>query len=252
MPAVMRALLAAGLGTLVLIGVAASALAFDLTTCGQIIHAGETGTLRGDLSCFVSFGPAVTMDGGTLELNGFAIRGGGRRVGVECVRQDGPGRPTCTIRGPGEISDFENGIDGGGCTVTIDGVALRRNRTGILLALDCDLQATNLTVTDGGTAIWANRLRGDGLVVSDNAGDGVKVNGRMRLRGLTAANNGVGVRARHGRLIDSVVSGSDTFDVLASGRLRLVRTLCATSGRVSRRFPDGERVSGRLRCEPGP
>lgn len=231
---------------IVLLLAASPAMAVDVTTCGHVITRGELGTLVADLDCGGPGVRGVVMGGGTLELNGFTIRGAGRGVGIECVTQDGTPRPTCTVRGPGLVTGFEIGINGAGCTVSAAGLTIRGNESGIALPLAGDLEATDLVVTENGVGIWAQGVRGSGLVVSGNTGDGVNANRRLRVRSLTAIGNGAaGVRARQGRLVDSRVVGSGGFDVLASGRLRLVRTACENSGRVRRRTGS---IIGELGC----
>lgn len=231
---------------LAVLGTVGRALALDVTACEQIIGPNETGTLVADLTCSGPFLTGVRLDGGTLAMNGFTIRGNGRGTGTECTSLDGTGRPECTVVGPGEVEGFEIGIGGAGCTLTLDNVVVRGNALGVSLPLAGSLRATDVTVVDGGLGIWAQRLRGDRLTVRGNTGDGVNVNGTMRVRHLTATDNGVGVRARHGRLVDSSVLGSAGFDVVATGRLRLRRTTCERSGKVRRRAGT---VVGELNCQ---
>ena len=226
-----------------------AAAAIDIVACRQVVPAGQVGRLLRDLDCraqssFPFSAEGVRLEGGaTLDLNGFAIRGDGSGVGVMCA--PGRRRAPCRVKGPGEISGFWAGVNGGGCRLVMKRVLVRGNTNGVYAPLDCDLRGDHLDVEDNlGDGIWVARLRGRTLAVRGNGGRGV-VTSRIAARGLAATDNALeGVRqsttrGRFGRLVDSTVIGNDAagagLDIAAAGRLRLRGVRCRRSARL--RYP---------------
>ena len=72
----------------------------DISTCGQIVDAGQVGEVVGDLDCkAVSGSPAVTLKpASTLHLNGHAVAGGHLGVFTDPGKKGGPQlfESTCT------------------------------------------------------------------------------------------------------------------------------------------------------------
>lgn len=222
---------------------APTAGAIDLDACGMVVEPGQTARLTADLDCgplpewpFSTRGIRL-QPGATLELNGFALRGDGSGVGVEC----GPGKRArtraCTVVGPGEISGFYAGMNGGGCRMVARDVTIRENTVGVLGPLACRLDAEELTVTDNlEDGVWVWRLRARGLVASGNGDAGIRT-GRLAARDVFATGNGeIGVvqfttRGRLGRLVDSTVLGNVLTDI-AAVRVRLRRVECGRSERL--------------------
>jgi hypothetical protein len=239
--------------------------AVEITTCAQVVAAGEVGQLRNDLDCgpappFLLAAKGVQLEhGATLYLNGFTIRGNGTGVGVACGG-DGA-RPTCRVNGPGTITGFWAGFNGGGCRFVARDLVVRGNTNGIYGPLACALEADGVHVVDNTEdGIWVWRMRGRDLVVSDNGARGV-VATRIYVHGLTATGNGrEGVlqqiaHRRAGWLVDSTLAGNDTggagYDIAAAGRLRLFAVDCGRSARIEYPFAgngDEPEVVGTLGC----
>ncbi len=249
--------------------VARAAGAVEITACGQVLRAGEIGQLRRDLDCAVQpptwpfSATGVRMeDGATLHLNGFTIRGDGSGVGVTCSQPD-TRRATCTVNGPGTISGFWAGLNGGGCLFVVRGIVLERNTNGIVGPLACDLRAEQVNVIDNTEhGIWVARMRGRDLVVSGNGGSGLLAS-RLNVHGLAATGNGgegvrqSTIRGRFGRIAYSTVIANGVngpaYDIAAAGWLRLVGVRCGRSAKL--RYPpvvdssdDVPRVVGSFGC----
>jgi hypothetical protein len=182
--------------------------------------------------------------GATLNLNGFTVRGDGTGVGVGCFPQ-GRRRPACTLKGPGEITGFWAGLNGGGCHFIARGALIRGNTNGIVGPLACNLDAENLNVVDNlEDGIWVIRMRGQRLIVSGNGGRGVLAS-RIALSGSAVTQNGregvrqFSIRGRFGRIVNSTVIVNDAagpgFDIAAAGAVRLRGVRCGRSARL--RYP---------------
>jgi hypothetical protein len=255
----------AALAPVLLVAQAASGV--EITSCGQVVAAGEVAQLRGDLDCaaqptwpFSARGVQLGNNA-TLQMNGFAIRGDGTGVGVVCGV--GSARPTCRVLGPGTISGFWAGLNGGGCRFVIRGVLVQGNTNGIFGPLACDLDAEGVNVVENTEdGIWVARMRGRNLVVRDNGGHGL-VATRVNVRGLAATGNGrEGVLQtrrgpRAGLLASSTVianaARSAGFDIAAAGHLRLYDVRCGRSAKLE--YPpivdsddDVPRVIGSFGC----
>ncbi len=242
----MRAAVAALTLTL---GLASTAGAVDVHSCGQTIPAGARGQLRRDLDCrarslwpFTALGVRLTQRA-TLNLNGFTIRGDGTGVGVECFGRGT--RPVCTVNGPGRVTGFWAGLNGGGCRFVLRGLLVDDNTHGIVGPLACDLRGKHLNVIDNAEeGIWVWRLRGRDITTSGNGGRGLLAS-RIVAHGLAATHNGqegvrqFSVRGRFGRLVNSTVIENDVtgpgFDIAGAGRLRLRGVRCRRSARL--RYP---------------
>jgi hypothetical protein len=236
----MRRALDLFLGILLLTGVSH---AFDVTQCGQVVPAGETGVLQGDLTCakstFAGFCARCSAVPGacgadtsqpcntvadcapsgdqcvkvgvvlgrsaTLDLAGFALRGA---VGDAPEIGVLSGRGRASINGPGEIANFDFGTHLSGRAV-LDGLTVQ----------DCvhqgifgfNLRLTNVTATANGVGVVGGRvqLRG-GVIASANTSDGVSASSGIRGSGLTASNNGGhGVHARIRGLVLTGLTAND-------------------------------------------
>jgi hypothetical protein len=225
---------------LVVLTLQAIAGAVDITTCGQLVPAGEVGVLQADLSGCVANDVAVAVaDRGMLQLNGHAIESGA--VGVQCV-----GR-RCTVEGPGEVRDLslfgiwitaergrlvvrdavvrDNGSIGIASTGSLARIALERvTVTGSRSGIE--------TTTNGG-------VTGEDVDASGNLQWGVVSGKKLRLTRSTVLDTGVGQPepgdgvvsfAGKATLIDSTVTGSTGKDLLTFKPPRLVRSICGSSG----------------------
>lgn len=239
------------------VGLAArTAVAVDVTECGQVIAAGKVGELKVDLTCAASptwpfAARGVRLEpGAKLRMNGFSISGDGSGAGVECKSK------RCTIAGPGEIRGFWAGVNCGGCRVVARDVAVRENVEGIYVPLAGTLEAERVIASDNAhSGIWAQAVRGSDIEASRNGLNGVSANSGLRVRRLDATANGrSGVLAGRtkSRLVDSMVTGNDVasggYDIVSTGSMRLVRTTCGKSAKIRYWSQEEYEVVGSFGC----
>jgi hypothetical protein len=212
------------------------------------IGGAEVGELRNDLVCN-PFQVGVFLDtGGRLRLNGYAITADVRRYGTGVQFNGGNGgarTPFGTIEGPGDITGFAVGVAGGGGQLRLQDVTLRDNDWSLTHKAPRTIELLRVMVTGNGYGLTSRggQMYGTDVEASDNTEAGVWTNSRTQFVRLHATRN-----AGHGgiytdvgrkavtRLVDSDVSGNDGlglgYDVLSTGRLRLVRTTCGRAARV--------------------
>jgi hypothetical protein len=219
--------------------------AVDVTTCEQVIEAGEVAELRQDLACarrpiwpFSALG-VYLEPGATLVMNGFTIAGDGSGVGVNCY-----GSRRCTIQGPGEIRGFELGVNCGGCRLVARDVAFRDNVSGILIPKSGILDAERVVASDNAEfGIWAHRLRATDVEAERNGWAGIAANASLRLRRVVVTGNGydgvrcLGFRCGRTRIADSTVTGNATsgsgyYDIASTGPVRLRDVTCDRSAKL--------------------
>ena len=232
----------------VLVSVAArAAIAVDVTECAQVIEPGVVAELRRDLACtrvpqwpFSATGVYLKM-GATLRLNGFTIAGDGTGVGVVCN-----GSRTCVIQGPGEVRGFELGVNCGGCRIVARDVAFRGNRSGILIPKSGVLDAERVIASDNAEmGLWAHRVRAVDVEASRNGSEGLVGNRTLRLRNVTANDNGregircLGFVCGRSRVVGGTAMGNDAlgdgYDIASTGPVRLRDVTCGRSARL--RYP---------------
>lgn len=151
---------------------AAPAWAIDITTCGTLISAGESGVLQVDLDCAPTTAPAVVvLKNGTLELNGHRLRGGPTAPVVLGARDATGAEPgNFTIVGPGEIAgtapDPGPFIFTGGCVDVNNGRVTVTSASGTVDVHGCINGIFGGTGTDtlGGRA----RVKIDHVTLHDN------------------------------------------------------------------------------------
>jgi hypothetical protein len=212
-----------------------TAATMDVTACGQLVPAGATGILRNDLDCPPGF-PTVTLGhGATLRMSRHAIRGG---LWLSCSR--------CKILGPGEISGASDcaihttanptpadaGIvardldihDNGLCAIGVPGrsrlkrVRIARSQFGILFVQG--MEGSDVEIRETSVGIGCNAT----LACNEGLPDCL-----VRLRRLTAVDNGSGIFGCPLALRDSRLEGNDFYDFLTPSPPRLVRTACERS-----------------------
>jgi hypothetical protein len=239
---------------------ASAALAVEITQCGQGVPAYEIGELRTNLHCTAGVDPlhlaqgVLAGRGATLNLNGFTIMGDGTGGGVQCAG--------CSVNGPGEITNFEVGITGGGGRVRLQSLVVRGNRNGMTYKAPRIIDLINVVMSDNaeiGMSARGGRVRGRDVEASRNGTAGVWAPAVKFVR-LTAVGNGTrgGVYAtlpRHARLrlIDSTIIGNNGleagFDVLSTGQVELRNTTCGRGARVREHLrEETTTVIGHLRC----
>jgi len=169
------------------------------------------------------------------------LRGPGDGVGVVCA-SEGRRELACSVAGPGTITGFWAGFNGGGCRFVVRNITVAGNVHGIYGPLACDLDGEDLHVVDNHEdGIWVSRARGRRLTVSRNGGRGL-VAQRVAIAALTAMHNGrEGVRQSttrgwFGWMLRSTVlendAAGDGFDIAAVGRLRLREVQCRRSAKL--------------------
>lgn len=245
---------------------AGAARAVPITICGQTVPDGETGDLANDLVCGSTIG-VFLREGATLNLNGFSIVGPGPDFmdpsqdfqgyysGVFCGSLSGENFARCTINGPGEISNFNAGINAATTrAVTVNDVTVRENRGGLAAPWATKTVLTNVVANDNlSTGILATNLFGTAIEASNNGLDGILA-ARIRVTGLTATGNGgSGITPvnflRPARLVDSTLTGNNGlgqgYDIVWVRGVRLVNTRCGKSARLRSRT---YQVSGSYGC----
>lgn len=232
--------------------------AMDIDSCGQLVPRADVGELRADLACGPSGSGVFLGSGATLNLNGFDITGSGGGIGVECASGRG-----CVVNGPGAIVGFEAGIVGAG-RVTVTGISVRSNDVGVATK-GGSLKVSGIVATenDVGIEVVAGRLRGSDLETSRNRDAGIATTATLtKLFALIAVENGglggVYVTTPRGGRVK--ITGStilrnnglaEGYDLITTGRAKLVNTVCGRGARVreSRTSPKTRTIIGRLGCQ---
>jgi hypothetical protein len=225
----------------------------DPSSCGIELFRGETGVLLGDLDCTGQgeIAAIVLHGGAAVNLNGYRVSND--LHGISCYPSVSPSR-TCTITGPGEITNSLNGI-AAASKVRVTNVTIHGNDTGIWkiygdVRHSARVDLKNVVIRDNAGA----GLRGGGAInatdttIRDNGDVGLTSQGPSRLRRTTiTGNGGAGIiggifsdfyqeysySPRALSLTDSDVSGNGVIDgsadLLMIKRPRLLRSTCGTS-----------------------
>jgi hypothetical protein len=223
--------------------------AVDVTSCGQVVPAGEVGNLVADLDCAGTPVAVVLARNAGLEMGGFRLSGGfpgGNGVACEAG--------ACLVNGPGRISGFDFGVttmSGSARRLSVSGVDFDGNSWGIRHEGRGLTSVTDVTIRDclngAGVLVWRLRatnvrvercingfsvvtsVKGENVAATDNGNAGIAAGGQAALRGVTARGNQIGINARLMRLTDSDSTGNPFADLLSGGRPRLTNTTCGTS-----------------------
>jgi hypothetical protein len=209
-----------------------------VTVCGQLVRGDAY--LTDDLDCSPDTEAAVQLEGGSLDLRGFTIRGG--EYGVLCATTLDEELEiyrylTCRVFGGGIITGQSVfGIDGrtlvvDDVTVAVDtGFAIIVQKhltfTNVTLQLGADatgtygprakIEGTNLTLTGGKSGVaFTKKILLDGVTAtgySDRGISGVTV----KLRNASLTGGAYGVVAAHGRVESSVITGSSIAGIHAT------------------------------------
>ncbi len=226
----------------------AHAQPIPVTTCGQVVSGDAL--LVGDLDCW-PLQDGVVIEKGTLDMNGFTIRGSVR--GIVC----GSGGVTdqkgkCTILGPGAISaTISQGILANNKLV-LDGVTVFANdNVGIAPAGRFRIVNSHVWINSGKGISGIdpyNKLRGriDNSIIEENGGHGVADFSNVRIKNsVIERNGGSGVRIDRIKATDSTITGNGLFgvhggDYFSTGpdcccidrprRIKLVRTQVTGNG----------------------
>ena len=235
----------------------------EVTACGQVIPRGETGVLVSDLTCISQYGVRLetnaTLDLGNHTLSHFAIEipswefsaavfcGSTNPVtSASSCRVVGEPGGTGAIVGDGgqrfgiagrkvevenmSISGFLlAAIDAKVATVT-DVVA--SDNTNCAVCAQRKVRATRVAAETNGVGIRAyGRVIGADLSLVGNNYVGVTAGDLVKVSGLTASANEVGVSATAVRLSASTLAGNG-IDITARNRPRIASGSCETSRKL--------------------
>lgn len=242
---------------------ATQAATVDVVSCMTIVPPYTTGIVQADLQCAGMF-VAELETGATLDLNGHTIVGGVGSLAATKFEVVGPG----TIVGSITLNDVTRKLtvrdldivaDGWGIFAGVDHrVTVAASHVSITGASIAAIEALKVRLSDvrlddnpldnptfsRGSAVFASRIKGNGVSASRNGIPGLPCPACAalyafnvaKLLDLTAVDNaGYGVFAvTQLRLKDSTVTGNDGaglgVDVAAGGGLITVNTTCGLSG----------------------
>src|SRR5262249_52891253 len=222
------------LPALVCLAAATRVAAFDVTTCGQVVPEGDRAVLQADLSgCF--WGVVLEPDA-TLELNGHHLSGLPDFSDlIVCQR-------SCTIHGPGELSETFEGVVAGAAgaghrparrgVLRIDGVTVRDAK--FALNAGTAVRARNVVIIHSGRAFSSPRIRGTDVTITSSLPGETIGDGMVRLTRLVLSGGStLGISAVGLRLVDSYVvcddAGYPGLDIVTRRRPTLLRSTCGRS-----------------------
>jgi hypothetical protein len=207
-----------------IVSIATTARATDVTECGTTVATGDTAVLQADLDCSsYSYGIRLLRDT-TLELNGHSIAGGDPTfatvLGVSFANDEDPpegGRGRFTIHGPGEISGKQNSpiisVGTQGCVVIQNGRAEISSPTGVVDIHDCVWGVVGYLPEYSNSRARATL---DHVVLHDNAQEGVTVNVLVASNVESYANDGFGIHAISKLVANDVYSHDNVVGVFAT------------------------------------
>lgn len=218
----------------------AMSVAFDVTSCGQVVPPHQTGVLQVDLTGCSSATGVFLDERSTLELNGHEIADA--NIGVHC------GGKRCTVHGPGVIRNSASfGIlaSGANARVTVTDAAVRDNGLIGIGAINGrpTIIVERVQVTgnvSGIEVIFKGVIKGKDVDASNNSSYGIVAGSKFRFQRLTLLNtaggDGLVCIYGNGRISDSTVTGSGGADIATRKRPHVVNSTCGTSRGVN---PDG-------------
>ncbi len=244
-------------GVLLLTPVASAAQRFAVAECGQVIEAKTQGELLGDLDCSTHQGPAVTVAGGTLYLNGYTVTGNldypaGTESVVFCSA-------SCTVTGPGTIEGSVTGFYASydarrvklkNLTITgsemmgvqvsrraiLDSVTIENTFIGVSAGIKLTLlNSTVKNNSDIGALALARGIVVKDSTVTGNGSNGIAAAHGGRVQRSTITNNvltGVSLTQRL-KIKDSTITGNGWQGASAAGGVLTVKnTTVAQNGRI--------------------
>lgn len=221
-----------------------------VSICGQIVSGDAY--LANDLDCPPSFAASVIVEGGSLDLRGFTIRGG--EVGVLCAHpiweENTFVYKKCRVFG-GAIEDFDvagvaaKKLDLSDVALTGTGLAVvthkslrfanlaidaaAENGNAGIFTLNGAVKGTNLTMLGGAQAIWAGKFDVDGMVASGSLSGVIRANA-VRLRHASLTGGGAGVHGgKKATIENSIITGYAEEGVQAQ-RITLVASTVTGNG----------------------
>jgi hypothetical protein len=199
--------------------------AVDVTACGQVVPAGEVGSLVGDLNCLLApsgSNAVVLQHRAHLQLNGNSILS---PVDGACVSCAGT---RCTVSGPGAL--LSNLLTPGRGIVavkhvTVDGSLDIDSHSVGISAPEGRVTATDTVLSNNGDGVVAKKVKGTNLFVRDSTAVGI-----------TAL---AGIRGEHIELRDNGVAGIQTK------RFKITELIASTNGMASTTVGGGIVATGR-------
>lgn len=209
-----------------------SAAALDVTSCGEIVPAGQAARLAADLDCPSGAG-IVLGDRARLYLDGHVLSGSPDSSNVVCQG------PKCKIVGPGEIVGGNYAVTGEGEVLVSEATIRDQIRGGIDGIASVRVRRVTMTGIGFGhpspsssEVIRSGRLRGPYLEARNNAGGISSTEYRLRHATITD-NGGIGIGGPgFGRLSRSTVTGNlggalgVPIDVFGIQPPKLYNTVC--------------------------
>lgn len=222
-----------------------------VSTCGQIVSGDAY--LTNDLDCAPSFAAAVIVDGGSLDLRGFTIRGA--EVGVYCVHPIWEENffiyKKCRVFG-GTITDYSVAgvaakqldaadliLTGGHGLALIAHKNIRFANVAIdmlpesgnvgLFTLKGTVKGTDLTVQGGTLGVWGRKVDVDGMVASGSLGGAINSNS-TRLRNATLTDGGVGISGGNTATIESSSITGHADEGVMARKIKLIGSTVTGNG----------------------
>lgn len=229
----------------------AQAQSAAVSTCGQIVSGDAH--LTNDLDCAPTFAGSVIVEGGSLDLRGFTIRGG--EVGVLCVHPIWEENvfiyKKCRVFG-GTIADYAVAgvaakhldvadlvLTGGHGLALLAHKNLRFASVAIdmlpesgnvgLFTLKGTVKGTDLAVQGGVLGVRARKVDIDGMVASGSLSGAINSNS-TRLRNALLTGGGVGIDGgNHATVEDSSITGHAGEGVMAR-KVKLIGSTVTGNG----------------------
>jgi len=208
------------LACVALIEIAAGAAgAVEVVSCGQVIAAGEVGTLSAALDCSTapSGSRAVAMGNrATLQLQGNSITAPPDGIGVAC-----DGRK-CTIEGPGWLlaaplpQTSLAGVVAAKNVVVSGGLEIYRNQTGVL-CVDGTARLSGLILRANGIGVDAKVVKAERIFVIDSERTGIAASRSVRGEAIEVRGSGWAGIATRGFKIDGLVATTNGYAGTTSG-----------------------------------
>lgn len=165
--------------------------------------------------------PAITVDGGALDLNGFDIRCGSGGVGIEMI---GVGSSVLNGSVDREIdSSCNTGIRVSGAKAKLESILVRSTSTSGIAILGAGAKLTHVTVRDSPLGFG---VVGDGAQLSEcyaiqNSSDGFGVSGNAnQFKSCVATSNsdsGFSILSGTGNQLKECISVGNTFGIANTG-----------------------------------
>ena len=186
-----------------------SAAVTTVSTCGELVSG--SAVLAGDLDCSATGDYAVTVDGGTLDLAGYTITGHATFQTIRCTK-------TCTIRSEPPGGTVMGGLEG------VVGFPSGGGKANVRLR---DVVVSGSSGEGVSGAVLGTKVSVIGSTISNHAGHGIAVAGRVSIReSVLFGNGGRGATGSKLKLKNSSVTGNG-LGVAGGSKLSIVGSTIA-------------------------